>query len=58
VVVKPHCLGAGGWPTYCSCLSSGEGGLPIGEIDHGGIQQKLRQAQGESHHVQPAVGVY
>jgi hypothetical protein len=42
----------------CSCLSSGEGGLPTGENGHGGIQQELRQAQGESHHVQPAVGVY
>jgi hypothetical protein len=35
-----------------------EGGLPTGENDHGGIQQELRQAQGESHHVQLAVGVY
>jgi hypothetical protein len=39
-------------------LSSSEGGLPIGENDHGGIQQELRQAQGESHHVQPVAGVY
>jgi hypothetical protein len=58
VVAKPHCLGAGGWPTYCSCLSSGEAGLPIGENDHRSIQQELCQAQGESHHVRPTIGVY
>jgi hypothetical protein len=52
MIAKPHCLGAGGWPTYYSCLSSSEGGLPTGENDHGGIQQELHQAQGESHHVQ------
>jgi hypothetical protein len=32
VVAKPHCLGVGGWPTYCSCLSCGKGGLPTGEV--------------------------
>jgi hypothetical protein len=58
VVAKPYCLGVGGWPTYCSYLSSGEGGLPTGENDHRHIQQELHQAQGKSHHVQPAVGVY
>ena len=58
MVAITHCLGAGGWPTYCSCLSFNEGGLPIVENDHGGIQQELRQVQGESHHVQLVASVY
>ena len=44
--------------TYCSCLSSSERRLPTKENDHRGIQHELHQAQGESRHVQPVVGVY